>query len=53
MRVMLKEILVSTISSVNILDAGGTSSAIDMHKKEKSDLVTMGMNLPVLMELPV
>jgi len=46
MRVMLKEILVSTIPSVNILEAGDTSSAIDMYKKEKPDLVTMDMNLP-------
>ena len=46
MRVMLKEILVSTIPSVNVVEAADTSSAIDMYKKVKPDLVTMDMNLP-------
>jgi len=47
MRVMLKEILESTIPSVNVVEADDTISAIEMYNKEKPDLVTMDMNLPV------
>ena len=43
---MLKEILVSTIPSVNVIEAADTTSAIEMYNKEKPDLVTMDMDLP-------
>lgn len=46
MRVMLKEILESTIPSVSVVEAADTTSAIEMYNKEKPDLVTMDMNLP-------
>ncbi len=46
MRVMLKEILKSTIPDVNIVEAADTTSAIEMYNQEKPDLVTMDMNLP-------
>ncbi len=45
MRMMLKDTLVS-IPCVNILEANDSSSAIEMYKKEKPDLVTMDVNLP-------
>ena len=46
MRVMLKEILKSTIPDANIVEAADTTSAIEMYNKERPDLVTMDMNLP-------
>ena len=45
MRMMLKDTLVS-IPCVNVLEANDSSSAIEMYKKEKPDLVTMDVNLP-------
>jgi len=45
MRIMLKDTLVS-IPCVNVLEANDSSSAIEMYKKEKPDLVTMDINLP-------
>jgi len=47
MRVILKEILESTIPSVDVVEADNTTSTIEMYNKEKPDLVTMNMNLPV------
>ena len=46
MRIMLKEILKSTVPDVNILEAADTVSAVEMYNQEKPDLVTMDMNLP-------
>ncbi len=46
MRVILKEILESTIPLVNVIEASDTISAIEMYNKEKPDLITMDMNLP-------
>ena len=45
MRMMLKDTLVS-IPCVNVLEANDSSSAIEMYKKEKPDLVTMDVNMP-------
>ena len=45
MRMMLKDTLVS-IPCVTVLEANDSSSAIEMYKKEKPDLVTMDVNLP-------
>jgi len=44
MRAMIKDTLVS-IPCVNVLEANDSSSAIDIYKKEKPDLVTMDINL--------
>ena len=46
MRLILKEILVSTIPSVHVVEAVDSVSAIEMYNKEKPNLVTMDMNLP-------
>ena len=46
MRMILKEILVSTISSANIVEVIDSISAIEMYNKEKPDLVIMDINLP-------
>ena len=46
MRLLLKEILISTIPSVNVIEASNTTSAIEMYNKERPDLVTMDINLP-------
>lgn len=47
MRMILKEILVSTISSVNVVESIDSISAIEMYNKEKPDLIIMDINIPV------
>jgi two-component system chemotaxis response regulator CheY len=46
MRMILKQILVSAIPSVNIVEAVDSVSAIRLYNQEKPDLVTMDINLP-------
>jgi|APSaa5957512535_1039671.scaffolds.fasta_scaffold95358_2 two-component system, chemotaxis family, chemotaxis protein CheY len=46
MRLILKEILVSAIPSVHVLEAVDSASAVKMYNQEKPDLVTMDINLP-------
>lgn len=46
MRMLLKQILESAQLSTNIVEAIDSTSAIEMYKKVKPDLVTMDINLP-------